>query len=266
MPYHNYTVYLFNLKKYFYLLEEKETYSTYEERLESEKYRSPKNVYKLLSYMLRRVVLSKTLKCDPLDIKYKYNMFKKPYDIDDRIFFNVSHTENWFVMGLSQENEIGVDAESVKYIPKMNSFMDSICTLKEKKYIQHYQGKEKEQLLITLWSLKESYIKAHVREIQLNFKDIEYTIINDHAPPKGLPPIIWHEKSKLTNRIVSNFFTYQDDISFVVSVSVNLPEDSLEKDIAIMLHKEVNPSLSSIINIPNNNNSKNHKRGNNDRI
>ncbi|MBI9031403.1 4'-phosphopantetheinyl transferase superfamily protein [bacterium] len=166
--------FLFDLRQYEYLLQEKEKYSTLEERQRAEKYTSPGAERKILSYMIRRIVLSILLDCDPLDIKYKYNKNGKPFDEEDRIFFNVSQRDNWLGLLLDFQDEVGVDIEIVKNIPKFNAFLSSYLSPKEKKIVIKQEGYMREYTAHAFWSMKESYLKAIGVGLSYDMKKIEF--------------------------------------------------------------------------------------------
>lgn len=166
--------FLFDLRQYEYLLQEKEKYSSLEERQRAEKYTSPGAEKKILSYMIRRIVFSIFLDCDPLDIKYKYNKNGKPFDEEDRLFFNVSHRDYWLGLVLDFQDEVGVDIEIVKNIPKFNAFLSSYLSLQEKKIVIKQDGYMREYTAHAFWSLKESYLKAIGVGLSNDMKKIEF--------------------------------------------------------------------------------------------
>lgn len=245
--------YLFNLDEYDYLLNEQELFSTKEERVKSELYISPKSKHKLISYMIRRIVLAKALECDPLAIKYIYNEFGKPYIDDNKIYFNVSHTQNWFVIGLSLFKELGIDIEVVKYILKMNSFINSFCTKSEKSHILSQIGMDKELFIHLNWCLKESFIKAQGKGLDEDFKKLSFKEIFDENGNKdeyAMETMIWKKNNQTVERIFSSYVIYEGEVTIPIAISVRITEQCPNEDIDNEFCYRVNPDLNDAKFLP----------------
>ncbi len=97
-------------------------------------------------------------KClDKADIKFKQNVYGKPFLIEDKIFFNISHSSNMVVVAVSQKL-VGVDVER---IANHNLNIANRCFDKrEQDYI--FSVKDEQQIkkrFYVIWTLKESYLK-----------------------------------------------------------------------------------------------------------
>lgn len=89
--------------------------------------------------------------------KIIYNEYGKPYvEGDDSFFFNVSHSGDWVVLAYHQA-EIGVDVEKIQ---KRIVGIEEACFCQEElEYIHEEGGIKKEDRIIEIWTLKESYVK-----------------------------------------------------------------------------------------------------------
>jgi 4'-phosphopantetheinyl transferase len=229
-------------------LGKKEVYSTKEERENVKRYTSPQNRYKLISYMIRRIVLAKVLECDPLDIKYSYNEFGKPYEEKNRIYFNVSHTKNWFIIGLSLTKEIGIDAEVVQYIPKMNSFINSFSTKEEKNYLLSNKGLERDIATHLNWCLKESCVKAQGNGFEEDLKQLNMKIdlnnkvkIDDY----DMQTIMWYKDNKKIEGLFSYYELYKQEVNMTIAISIKLTDKCDSKDAVHEFYYLLNPDFNT---------------------
>ncbi|WP_379129643.1 4'-phosphopantetheinyl transferase family protein [Paenibacillus sp. sgz500958] len=106
---------------------------------------------------LARYMIAKNSGIPMNDIQLVKNPFGKPY-LNNRegIHFNVSHSGNYVVCGLDDQN-IGVDIEEVRDIGL--DLAKSYFHIKEYAYIISQEMDRQIQTLYDFWTLKESYIK-----------------------------------------------------------------------------------------------------------
>ncbi len=211
-------VILFNLDKYEYLLEKADSYSTLEERKLAEKYKAPQNKYQLLSYLIRRLMLSYFLDISPSDIEYKYNEYGKPMEKEDRIFFSISHSDNYLALAIGFRNDLGIDIEVNKYIPKLNSFLNSILTSQEKKIVKNQTGSSKEFITYMYWTMKESIVKALGKGLQIDMKTIE--LINLNKSENETLNFTCKINSKIINNAITSLLIYNDEKDIISAITL----------------------------------------------
>ena len=98
----------------------------------------------------------------------------KPYFSERQdIFFNISHSGDYVAAAVGK-SEIGVDVQIVRSVK--DNLIQKLCNNNEKEFIQ--SAVDKNKAFITLWALKESYIKAigmgmsfPMSEINFNLRD-----------------------------------------------------------------------------------------------
>lgn len=241
---------IFELDKYFELLEFKEKYSTVEERGKAEKYLSPKNNYQLLTFIIRRIVLSKYLKCDPLDIHYTYNKNGKPCLLGSELNFNVSHSQNRFLMGLTLNKSIGVDLELIKPIFKLDSFIDAYVSIEQKKRLLRSEGYDRLVLTYLDWCMKESFVKARGYGIKEEFKNLSYILENpdtDFENTNCERQFSWCIDKEYTNEATSNMniFTFDEELAIAVSTIKQRNVFNENMFFNNTTHYKVNPNLKS---------------------
>lgn len=85
----------------------------------------------------------------------KYTRYKRPY-FDNNIDFNISHSGEYIICGISFNHKIGIDIEEVREIP-IGDFENEF-SLKEMEAILN--SKKSLRSFYTLWTQKESFLKA----------------------------------------------------------------------------------------------------------
>ena len=112
----------------------------------------------------------------------------KPYFSDrEDICFNISHSGD-FVAAAVGECPIGVDVQVVKKIHY--GLVNKFCNYNEKEFIS--KSENKDRAFITLWSLKESYVKAigkglsyPVSEINFNLEHFDSEAVGEFSNQSG---------------------------------------------------------------------------------
>jgi len=120
----------------------------------------------LVSHCLVRWALSLYSGLLPKDLHFKNSDHGKPYLISDNtLSFNLSHSNEWAVVAIAKERDLGVDIERVdqKHLQKNNS-LSSIAKrffhASEYQHLQTLSGQQKINYFSQLWTLKEAYLKA----------------------------------------------------------------------------------------------------------
>lgn len=119
------------------------------------------------------------------DLKLIYNTYGKPYLVYSSLYFNISHSGEWVVGSISQD-ELGIDIEQVRALDI--DIAHDICTDMEYERLISKSSEEQIESIYDLWTIKESYTKAlgkglfiPLKDIIINEKDYEVTLINDSS-------------------------------------------------------------------------------------
>ncbi len=94
--------------------------------------------------LLNKVLLELNIKDEII-----YNAYKKPYLKNNKIYFNISHCDNYTVLVIAKK-EVGIDIER---ITMRKNVLDRVCTKNERKLIKTAEDFTK------MWVKKESYVK-----------------------------------------------------------------------------------------------------------
>ena len=136
------------------------------------------NQEKNKKFIIGEIILSKLLKkyynLDYSKLKFNINKFGKPYIVDKNIFYNISHSNSYVVVVIS-DKEIGIDLEKIR--PVDLKTINYFATEFEKKYILKDKNNI-EKRLFEIYTLKEAYFKMKGENLN-KIKEIEFTISNN---------------------------------------------------------------------------------------
>lgn len=113
---------------------------------------------KALSNLLVKKLLAKEMDVPEQKIQLTKTSFGKPYVIDDMRHFNVSFSNEMFMM-VTNNTEVGADIEFIKDINDIDDVISHFAP-EEQTALSSLQHAEKIECFYRLWVLKESYIKA----------------------------------------------------------------------------------------------------------
>ncbi len=110
-----------------------------------------------------RVILAKYLHHLPQAIRFEYNETGKPFLANSKcvlnIRFNLSHSGQWMVMGVSKEADLGVDIEEVRPVKKTWA-LEKLFTIEERESLAELPEEEKDAAFIAAWTELEAATKA----------------------------------------------------------------------------------------------------------
>lgn len=156
------------------------------------------------------------------DVKIGYNSFGKPFVQDSRIHFNLSHSGDHLVIGVSDE-ELGVDVETIR--PINLDVAKSFCTENELSYIHH--AEDRYDRFFRVWTLKEAYVKKIGKGLYFDVKNIDLSIedsgmitfkINNCSSESA-----WFFTKKIENNILSVCCKTKNKTPNVINLKVGQP-------------------------------------------
>jgi 4'-phosphopantetheinyl transferase len=128
-----------------------------------------------------RVILAKYLHHLPQAIRFEYNGTGKPFLANSKcasnIRFNLSHSGQWMVMGVSKEADLGVDIEEVRPVKKTWA-LEKLFTIEERESIAELPEEEKDAAFIAAWTEKEAAAKVNGaglsgnRAVLMEYRDV----------------------------------------------------------------------------------------------
>lgn len=137
-----------------------------QERLQLKRFYFDKHRHQyLISRVLTRIALSMYMKnVSPEEWQFTKNCYGKPRihnpEIEIPLQFNLSHTENLIVLGVTLHDELGVDVENTIRSRDLIDIAKSHFSFDEVQQITLASSEIKNSLFFDFWTLKEAYIKA----------------------------------------------------------------------------------------------------------
>lgn len=117
-------------------------------------------------YLITRALLRSTLSryapwVAPQQWRFANNAWGKPAIVAPVVpmAFNLSHTEGLVVLALTLENSVGIDVESSQR-PVDPDLAERFFSAAEVRYLASLPPTDQTSAFLTLWTLKEAYIKA----------------------------------------------------------------------------------------------------------
>ena len=89
-------------------------------------------------------------------------LFRSPWGRPEvpSLHFNVTHTEGLIALLLSTEHDVGIDTERIARAPRVLALAPNVFAPKELSDLFALPPEHQAHRALTLWTLKESYIKA----------------------------------------------------------------------------------------------------------
>lgn len=132
---------------------------TPEERAQHHRFIPPRKRREyLVARVLARTVLGNVLRCAPEAVQFTMNPWGRPEVAG--VHFNLTHTEGLVAMLVSTEYELGVDTELLSRAPKLLELGPHVFAPQELNDLAALPLDQRAHRAVTLWTLKESYIKA----------------------------------------------------------------------------------------------------------
>ena len=130
-------------------------------------------------------ILSLYLSIPPQKIDFQYNNYGKPQLLDNinkiNLQFNLSHSENLAIYGITCHNVIGVDIEYMRPMLEAENLAKRFFTQKEFLAISQLSSAEQSGEFFKLWTGKEAYLKAIGKGLSGGLDKVE---ISTHEPRK----------------------------------------------------------------------------------
>lgn len=114
----------------------------------------------ILSKGILRHVLSIYLKIQPKMIIFSNTQHKKPFVVGHELQFNVSHSGDYLLIGVTKKNAIGVDIEYVKKNRNHLALAKRFFAQSECRAIKNTPKQDQWAAFYRVWTRKEAFIKA----------------------------------------------------------------------------------------------------------
>jgi 4'-phosphopantetheinyl transferase len=144
----------------------------------------------LLTRALARTMLSRYTAIPAEQLVFQVNQYNKPFIANHAISFNITHTDDLIILGVTRDNALGIDTEN-KHREITTELAEYSFASEEAADFLTQSLEQRQQRFFEYWTLKESYIKARgmglaipLKEFSFHFPEphkIEFTAQNDTA-------------------------------------------------------------------------------------
>ena len=136
-----------------------------EERQQQQRFIPPAKRHEyLVTRVLVRSVLGEALGKAPEAVQFVLNPWGRPAlapgSSPSPLHFNISHADGLVVCLVSTKHEVGVDTELLSRAPELLALAPEVFAPEEQRALAALHGNAQAARAVTLWTLKESYIKA----------------------------------------------------------------------------------------------------------
>ncbi|MBO1051683.1 MAG: 4'-phosphopantetheinyl transferase superfamily protein [Dolichospermum sp. DET73] len=111
-----------------------------------------------------RAILGQYLGIDPKQVEFEYQPRGKPLlaakFADQGLLFNLSHSQDLALCGVSYQNQIGVDLEYIRTMSDLEGLAKRFFSSREYEHLRLISPQEQQQIFFRYWTCKEAYLKA----------------------------------------------------------------------------------------------------------
>ncbi|MEK7703154.1 MAG: 4'-phosphopantetheinyl transferase superfamily protein [Nitrospirota bacterium] len=142
----------------------------------------------LLTRALIRTVLSRYANVNPCEWQFEKTPNGRPtvgggkQQAISHLSFNISHTNGLIIVGVANAVAIGVDVENTNRVT-MLEIADRVFSAEEVAKMRTLSKEEQVGRFFTLWTLKESYVKARGMGLRFPLKQIAFEIVGARIHP-----------------------------------------------------------------------------------
>jgi 4'-phosphopantetheinyl transferase len=134
-----------------------------------------------------RDILSRYLDRPPGEIQLGLDRFGKPYVVEDGApvppRFNLSHSGEVVLVGVTAERHIGVDVEEVRPLDGFTPIADSHFTPEERAFILRHAAEHRLRAFYRCWTRKEACVKAIGGGLSIPLNSFDTSLPIAHAGP-----------------------------------------------------------------------------------
>ena len=127
-----------------------------------------------------RDILSRYLQRGPGDLSFRYNEHGKPAleetVREDRVEFNLSHSQDIALIAVVLRSEVGIDVEGVRLDVTGDEIARRFFSPQEVEAIQALPPEFRQEAFFSCWTRKESYIKARGQGLAIPLDEFDVSV------------------------------------------------------------------------------------------
>jgi 4'-phosphopantetheinyl transferase len=132
----------------------------------------------ILGRGLLRILLGQSLHQEPESLQFVYSAKGKPFLKAGNLQFNISHSGDAIIYGVSHDRAIGVDVEQIRPLPDALKLAQRFFCPAEWEQIRSLPSDLTSRAFFTAWTRKEAFLKA-TGDGLVGLKDVEVSLLPD---------------------------------------------------------------------------------------
>lgn len=141
---------------------------------------------------LARALLGHTLGIEPGEVQLREGQHGRPELCESPapgIDFNVSHSGDWAIVGVTLGAAVGVDVEQVRPVADLDSLMGSVLRPSEARVLARLDDRDRLDRFLCCWTLKEASLKARGTGLGGGLASVELEVPERMGEPVALVAI-----------------------------------------------------------------------------
>lgn len=175
-----------------------------------------------------RQLLGEYLQLNPSEVKFAYGDRGKPFLSgslgNSSLQFNVSHSQEYALLGFSLNRPIGVDIEYLRQMPDALKIAQRFFSQREFSLLCDAPAEQQNRLFFLLWTAKEAYLKAIGIGLSGMLDNVEITFDTTQISARlGIE----QDRVALTNW---SLYSYIPTSDYIAAIAVEMCFTSLQVD------------------------------------
>jgi len=133
--------------------------------------------------------------------------------LSTKLFFSISHTNDFIVVAVSLDKEIGVDVECLRNMREYIDIAKEYFSAHEVEQLLSLPRNEQRARFFVLWTLKEAYVKARGKGLSLPLDEFEFSFPTPSLIKARL------DSSGNENSEIWEFWTIQPKSQYFISLA-----------------------------------------------
>jgi len=157
------------------------------ERKQEKRFKFEKDRFRyLVTRALTRTVLSRYVPVCPTEWRFQANLYGRPEAANEEakdagLVFNISHTDQLIVLGVTKRRSLGVDVERLQPTDFSMDVAEKYFSTREVTDLMALSQNERSYRFFEYWTLKESYIKARGMGLSLPLDQFGFFFHEDRS-------------------------------------------------------------------------------------
>ena len=114
----------------------------------------------IISRGIIRKIIAQYMGQTPDLVSLEVNTTGKPYLAGSRYHFNLSHSNDLFICGITQDTPIGIDLQHIYPIPNIDTLIRKYFSPEEQQIVNSVINSQNQDLFFSIWTAKEAYLKG----------------------------------------------------------------------------------------------------------